>query len=183
MICKLPLKNAEDQALVDDVVYEHLVNHPYLTKIKFLENLRRHSRGYAFFQKNWKQSDGSYKNETIYLQKVVAEKFIKKPDEERRYWVRFINGNPLDCRIKNLEWSTLSNVVRNTSKTDNQFGYRGVVKNSNKYQAIIYVNRKAINLGSFETPEEAALAYNKKSIELFGVTKSLNKIKNKKKDK
>ena len=34
MICKLPLKNAEDQALVDDVVYEHLVNHPYLTKIK-----------------------------------------------------------------------------------------------------------------------------------------------------
>ena len=177
MACKIPLKNTDVFAVVDDKVYDHLVNDPYLVKIKFLENLRRHSRGYAFFQKNWKQPDGLYRNETIYLQKLIAEKFITPPDKVNRYWVRFKDGNPTNCTLENLEWSTLSNVVRNTSKTDNQFGYRGVVKSGNKYQAIIYVNRKALNLGAFATPEEAAEAYNKKSIELFGVTRSLNKIR------
>lgn len=179
MLYKLTLKNSRKTALVDDEVYTYLSSDNYLIKIKFLENLREHSNGYAFFQKNWKQKDGSYKSETIYLQKLIAEKFITKP-QKTRMWVRFRNGNNLDCRIDNLEWSTLSNVVRNTSKTENKFGYRGVVKNSKKYQAIIYLNRKAINLGSFDTPEEAAEAYNKKSIELFGVTKSLNKIRKKK---
>ena len=179
MIVKVPLKNADDNALLDDVVYDYIINHPYLTKVDFLKNLRRHSRGYAFFQKNWKQSDGSYKNETIYLQKIVAEKFIEKPDLENRYWVRFVNGNPLDCRVHNLRWSTLSTVVRNTSKTENQFGYRGIIQIGDKFQAIIYKDGKGINLGSFDTPDEAALAYNKKSIELFGITKSLNKIREK----
>ena len=108
---------------------------------------------------------------------MIAEKFIALPDKVNRYWVRFKDGNPNNCKLDNLEWSSLSNVVRNTSKTDNQFGYRGVVKSGNKYQAIIYVNRKALNLGTFSTPEEAAEAYNKKSIELFGVTRSLNKIR------
>ncbi len=179
MLYKLSLKNSRRTALVDDKVYTFLSSNDYLIKLKFLENLREHSNGYAFFQKNWKQKDGSYKSETIYLQKLIAENFIKKL-QKTRMWVRFKNGNHLDCRIANLEWSTLSNVVRNTSKTENKFGFRGVVKNSKKYQAIIYLNRKAINLGSFNTPEEAAEAYNKKSIELFGITKSLNKIKKKK---
>ena len=177
MTCNIPLKNSDYYAVVDARVYEYLVNDPHLAKIKFLDNLRRHSKGYAFFQKNWKQSDGTYRNETIYLQKVIAEKFIALPDKVNRYWVRFKDGNPNNCKLDNLEWSSLSNVVRNTSKTDNQFGYRGVVKSGNKYQAIIYVNRKALNLGTFSTPEEAAEAYNKKSIELFGVTRSLNKIR------
>lgn len=178
MLYKLTLKNSDKTAIVDAEVYDYISKNPYLQKIKFLENLRIHSRGYAFFQKNWKQKDGSYKSETIYLQKLVAQNFIDKPESKERLLVRFINGNTLDCRIKNLEWSTLSNVVRNTKKTDNKLGYRGVVKHGKKYQAIIYVKRKAINLGSFDSPEDAALAYNRKSIELFGETKSLNRIPN-----
>jgi len=180
MLIKLPLKNSDKDALIDDVVYDFITKQPYLSKIEFLKNLRIHSNGYAFFQKNWKQLDGSYKCETIYLQRIVVDKFVPVPEhlkKHKRLWIRFINGNPLDCRTKNLEWSTLSNVVRNTTKTENKLGYRGVVKTGNKYQSIIYLNRKAINLGSFKTPEEAALAYNKKSLELFGKTKSLNKIK------
>lgn len=178
MTCKIPLKNTDIQVTVDDKVYNFLVNDPYLAKIKFVDNLRRHNRGYAFFQKNWKQPNGLYRNETIYLQKIIAEKFITPPDKNKRYWVRFIDGDPTNCTLANLEWSTLSNVVRNTIKTDNQFGYRGVVKAGHKYLAIIYVNRQALNLGSYNTPEEAAQAYNKKSLELFGVTRSLNKIRN-----
>ncbi|NOZ46239.1 MAG: Pathogenesis-related transcriptional factor and ERF protein [Chlorobi bacterium] len=180
MLYKLSLKNSRKTALIDDKVYTFIINDSHLNNIRFLENLREHSNGYAFFQKNWRQKNGTYKSETIYLQKLIAENFIEKPHKSKM-WVRFINGNHLDCRIANLEWSTLSNVVRNTVKTDNKFGYRGVIKSSNKFQAIIYLNRKAINLGSFNTPEEAAEAYNKKSIELFGITRSLNKIKKKKK--
>lgn len=177
MLYKLPLKNSKKEALVDGDSYEYIINNPYLQKINFLKNLREHSSGYAFFQKNWRQLDGSYKSETIYLQKLVAEKFHTKPDENKKWWIRFINGERLDCRTKNLEFTTLANVIRNSDKTDNKTGYRGVVKSGKKYMAIIYQNRKAINLGSFPTAEEAAMAYNKKSIELFGKTRSLNKIK------
>ncbi|HON17674.1 MAG TPA: HNH endonuclease [Salinivirgaceae bacterium] len=176
MAVKIPLKNSNYSVSVDDEVYQKLIDDPYLKKINFLENLRCHSRGYAFYQKNWKQPNGTYRNETIYLHKLIAEKFLPRP-AEGKLWVRFIDGNPNNCLLSNLEWTSLSNVVRNTTKTDNQYGYRGVVKSGKKYMAIIYVNRKPLNLGTFETPEEAAEAYNKKSIELFGITKSLNRIR------
>jgi len=83
----------------------------------------------------------------------------------------------LDCRIKNLQWCNRSEIKRNISTTKNKTGYIGVTKDRNTYRAIIYHNGKPISLGNFKTPEEAAEAYNKKSIELFGVTRSLNKIK------
>ena len=179
MLYKLPLKNADQNALVDDKVYDYIINNEYMKKIKFLENLRRHSHGYAFFQKNWPQKDGTYKSETIYLHKIIADKFIPKPESPIRLLVRFLNSDPLDCRVKNLEWASLSTIVRNTTKIKNATGYRGVIKHGKKFQAIIYLKRKPIFIGSFESAEEAALAYNKKSLELFGETKSLNKIKKK----
>ncbi len=175
--CTLKLKNAEDSAILDDQSLEFITSDEHLTMIKFVDNLRRHSSGYAFFQKNWRQLDGSYKCETIYLHKMLAEKFIPKQSSDKRLFVRFNNGNPLDCRFENLEWTTLSNVVRNTNKTENKLGYRGVVQDRKKFRAVIYQDRKPINLGSFNTPEEAAEAYNKKSIELFGETRSVNMIK------
>ena len=60
MLYKLSLKNSKNTALVDDQVYNFLVSNNYLLKINFIENLREHSNGYAFFQKNWKQKDGSF---------------------------------------------------------------------------------------------------------------------------
>jgi len=179
MQCTFKLKNADAEAILDANAYEFIMNNEYFQKIQLVENLRRHSSGYAFFQKNWRQLDGAYKCETIYLHKVIAEKFIKQPQSDKRLFVRFNNGNPLDCRIENLEWTTLSNVVRNTTKTENQLGYRGVVKDRKKFRAVIYKDRKPINLGSFDTAEEAAEAYNQKSLELFGKTRSINIIKKK----
>jgi len=164
--------------MVDDSVYTYILSDEYLRKIQFVENLRRHSSGYAFFQKNWRQEDKNYVCETIYLHKIIAEKFVPKPKSSKRLFVKFINGNPLDCRIENLEWTQLSNVVRNTNKTENKLGYRGVVQDRKKFRAVIYKDRKPINLGSYYTAEEAAEAYNQKSIELFGSTRSLNIIKN-----
>lgn len=175
--CTLKLKNAEDSAILDQQSLDFVTSDEHLTNIKFVENLRSHSSGYAFFQKNWRQLDGSYKCETIYLHKMLAEKFIPQQSSDKRLFVRFNNGNPLDCRLENLEWTTLSNVVRNTNKTENKLGYRGVVQDRKKFRAVIYQDRKPINLGSFDTAEEAAEAYNKKSVELFGTTRSVNVVK------
>jgi hypothetical protein len=170
------LKNSDKKALLDDSIYEKLMADKYLKTIKFWDNLREHSSGYVFFQKNWRQKDGSYKNETIYLHKMISEKFIKKPAGKVRWFVRFKNSNCIDCRLENLEWSTFSNLVRNTRKIKNSTGYRGVVKQGRKYYAYIYVDRKGIPLGSFDSAEKAAEAYNKKSTQLFGKTNTLNVI-------
>ena len=176
MIQKISLKNTNNMVLLDEESYEFIMRDSELQRIKFIENLRSHSSGYAFFQKNWRQEDGSYICQTIYLHKLIAEKFIEKPKIAKRLFVRFNNGNPLDCRMENLEWTTISNVVRNTNKTINQFGYRGVVKDRGRYRAVIYFDRKPISLGSFDSAKDAAIAYNKKSIELYGHTRSINQL-------
>jgi len=67
-----------------------------------------------------------------------------------------------------------------TARSDNTSGYKGVSRNNNKtgkfWTAKITHNKKTHSLGNFETPEEAALAYNKKSIELFGDKAFINVI-------
>jgi hypothetical protein len=45
-----------------------------------------------------------------------------------------------------------------------------------KYQANIKYQKKQMNLGTYETIDEAAHAYNKKAIELFGEFAVLNPI-------
>ncbi|PWJ39388.1 HNH endonuclease [Sediminitomix flava] len=176
MLYKVKLKNADKHVILSDEAYEFIEKNEYYKEIKLLENLRQHSNGYAFFQRNYPIKKG-YKNVTIYLHKLVAEKYVEKPDVEKRLFVRFINGNPLDCRVKNLEWTTMSELRRHQKKHNNKTGYRGVVQVSkNSFRAVIYTTNDRFDLGLFPTAEEAADAYNKKSEELFGKTKSMNKI-------
>ena len=175
MLYKIKLKNSKEHALLDDVVYEYIMNNEYLNAIGFIDNLRIHSSGYAFFQKTRMSKSGKYKTETIYLHKMIAEKFIDKPETDKRLYALLKNGKRLDCRIKNLEWAPLSKVTRNTRYNDSKQGFRGVHKTRNKYQAVIYNDCERIDLGYFDTAEEAAIAYNKKSMELFGTTIGLKK--------
>ena len=175
MLFKLNLKNANKAVIVDDTVYQYLTTNEYLKNLNFDKNLRLHSSGYAVFQKAWRQKEGDYRTETIYLHKRIAEKFIPKPESEEKLIVRVINGNKLDCRMKNLEWATMSKASRK-GKNYGATGYRGVRKDGNRYRATIYVNRKAIHIGMFDTPEEAALAYNEKSREHFGEDGKINSV-------
>ncbi|MEH0157751.1 Pathogenesis-related transcriptional factor and ERF protein [Limibacter armeniacum] len=176
MLYKVKLKNADKHVIISDEAYEFIENNEYYKEIKLLENLRMHSSGYVFYQRNYPTKDG-YKNVTIYLHKMIAEKFIEKPDSAKRLFVRIKNGNALDCRVKNLEWATMSELRRNQKNFNNKTGYRGVVQVSkNTYRAVLYTSTDRYDLGLFPTAEEAAHAYNMKSEELFGKTKSLNKI-------
>ncbi len=179
MLYKVKLKNADDNVLLDDKVYEYLTSDPYLVKVDFVNNLRKHSSGCAVFQKTWKKADGGYKTETIYLHKLVAEKFLLDTKEGKNNLVGAKNGNKLDCRLENLLYRSRS-VASRKRKTSSKIGYTGVYKENNRYRAVISVDRKSVHIGMFDTAEEAALAYNKKSRELYGENGKINVIKTRK---
>ncbi len=176
MLYKVKLKNSDDTVLLDDKGYEYLTTDPYLVRVKFIENLRRHSSGCAVFQKTWKKADGKYKTETIYLHKLIAEKFLAHEKTETDNLVGSKNGNKLDCRITNIQYRSRSVASRNR-KTSSKVGYTGVYQENNRYRAVISINRKSVHIGMFDTAEEAALAYNKKSKELYGDEGKINIIK------
>jgi len=176
VIYKVKLKNSDDMVLLDDHVYEALTTDPYLAKVNFVNNLRKHSSGCAVFQKTWKKADGNYKIETIYLHKLIAEKFLTDQRNGTRRLVGAKNGDKLDCRLENLTWRSRS-IASRQRKTSSKTGFTGVYKEHNRYRAVISVDGKSVHLGMFDTPEEAAAAYNKESREMYGDEGKINKIK------
>ena len=176
MLYKIKLKNSPEIVLLDENVFNHLSNDPYLKKVDLLNNLRRHSSGCAVFQKTSKKPEGGYATKTIYLHKLIAERFKLEEKSESNDLVGAKNGNKLDCRLENICWRSRA-VASRKRKTSSKTGYTGVYKENNRYRAVISLNRKSIHIGMFDTPEKAALAYNQKSRELFGDDGKQNIIK------
>lgn len=176
MLYKITLKNSDKTVILSEDGYKLLSENPYMQTIEFLKNLRMHSNGYAFYQKNHPDKNGGYRNETIYLHKFLAETLLSRPDSDEQLYVMFKNSNRLDCRTENLEWASRSIITRNTKKNTSKSGYRGVYQDGNSYRATLYKGKERFELGFFKSAEEAARAYNSKSEELFGKTRSLNSI-------
>lgn len=175
MVAVICIRNRPDtQVLIDEGVLNDLKNDQHLSEIGFLDNLMKHSNGYPYFQR-YRSYKESPKYETIYLHKLIAERYLKKPETTKKMFVRFIDGNLLNVQLNNLEWVTM-NTMRRDMKGRSTTGYRGVTADRGKYRAVLYVGDKKYDLGFFDEAVEAAKAYNDKSIELFGVTKGLNKI-------
>jgi hypothetical protein len=179
MLYKVSLRNCKDEeVLISEETFKLITESPLYASKNLPENLRKHSNGYAFYQKNHPQNDGAYINETLYLHKIMAEHFLGEPESEEHRYVMFKNGNKLDCRLENLCWATRSEITRNTKKHHSKSGFRGVYKEGDRYRATLYNRSERIDIGFFSTPEEAAMAYNQKSMEIFGRTRSLNKVEN-----
>lgn len=176
MIYKIKLKNAEQSVLLDDRVYEWIISDPYLVKIDLLNNLRLHSSGCVVFQKTWKKAEGGYKTETIYLHKLIAEKFLTEEKNKVRRLVGAKNGDKLDCRLENIVYRSRATASR-MRKTSSNTGFTGVYREHRRFRAVISVNGKAKHIGMFDTAEEAAAAYNKYSKEYFGEEGKINKVK------
>ncbi len=85
------------------------------------------------------------------------------------------DGNLFDCRRGNLRLCTRGQNNMNR-KNENKTGFKGVYwhKAANKYAARIMLERKSYHLGLFDNTEDAARAYDKKAIELFGEFARLN---------
>jgi hypothetical protein len=176
VLYKVKLKKSEEHVTLDDYVYEFFINDPYYKKLDFINNIRRHSTGCAVFQKSWIKASGGYKVETIYLHKFIAEKWLSEKRTDECNLVGAINGDKLDCRVENLMFRTKA-VMSRQRKARSSTGFNGVSKDGSRYRAVIAVDRKHIHIGMFDTPEEAALAYNKRSIELFGDKGKINIVK------
>ncbi|MCS7017825.1 MAG: hypothetical protein RMJ87_02630 [Cytophagales bacterium] len=140
----------------------------FLKKKGMDQGWRLHSAGYAVLQ--FTQFG---RIQTYYMHKLLADQFLQKPNAGKKLFVRMRNGDKLDCRITNLEWTTMSNLRRQQAVHNH---YRGVSKDGNKYRAVLYDKGERIYLGVFDTPEAAARAYNEESLRRFGITNSLNAI-------
>lgn len=83
--------------------------------------------------------------------------------------VDHIDGDPSNNRTDNLREATHAENGRNRKlNSSNTSGHRGVHFRYGRWGAAIRFNRKLINLGYFDKKEEAVLAYETKSEELFG---------------
>lgn len=82
------------------------------------------------------------------------------------YDVDHINGNGLDCTRGNLRVATHSQNIANQQPKPNR--YKGVYTSGKKWRAQITLNNVQTYLGSYTTPEEAALAYDAAARTAFG---------------
>jgi hypothetical protein len=82
-----------------------------------------------------------------------------------------INRDRSDNRMANLRLATRGQNNMNTGlRSDNKSGHTGITwhKGSNKWRATIHHNGKQIQVGMFDTIEEAAKAYSEAAAKLYG---------------
>ena len=96
----------------------------------------------------------------------------------RFHRVDHINGDKLDNRRCNLRWATHTENQRNVKHhTDAKSPYKGIFKSpSGRWIGQIWVTNRYLRLGSYDTPEQAALAYNAAALEHFGEFARLNEV-------
>lgn len=140
-------------ALVDSENYE------YLSKFNWF----LHSAGYAVRNKG---------KITVLMHREIVE--ISETQQ-----IDHKNGNRLDNRKSNLRIASQSQNMANTRiRKDNVLGFKGVSERSiprqGNFLAKICFNGKPLFIGSFKNPIDAAKAYDKKAIELFGDFAQLN---------
>jgi hypothetical protein len=83
--------------------------------------------------------------------------------------VDHINGDVLDNQKSNLRLATRAQNCRNRHTVKAASGYKGVYKlRSGRWIVKIRRDYKAYGCGTFDSPEEAARAYDAKAVELFG---------------
>jgi hypothetical protein len=137
-------------------------DYDYLMQWKWQYNL-----GYG--QRRTLQSEG--KNTSVMMHRIIN----KTPND---MYTDHINGNRLDNRKSNLRNCTSTQNCYNRKIYINNYTskYKGVrwVKKDNIWIASIGYKKEKYHIGSFKNEEDAAEAYNKKAIELFGEFASLN---------
>lgn len=103
------------------------------------------------------------------LHRLILERTMGRP-LERTELADHIDGDPLNNIRANLRVASFAENARNSKRPkNNTSGYKGVWFTKDKrWRASIHVNNKTIHLGSFDTAEEAYLAYCEAAIHYHG---------------
>lgn len=92
-------------------------------------------------------------------------------------FVDHIDGNPLNNTKRNLRICTKAQNCQNRKKRNSSpYKYKGAYFYDGKWVSSIGYKNKSIFIGRFNNDIDAAIAYNKKAIELFGEFAKLNDI-------
>lgn len=154
---ELILTNTDLKALIDDEDYEKIKN------FKWYLHTSGHIRSYV----------GN--NRWEYLYRFILDIKGTKIQVDHQF------HNKLDNRKENLRICTNAQNCRNQHKR--RIGkftskYKGVCwcPKINKWRVTLTYNYKQIYGGTFENEKDAAIAYNKKAIEVFGEFSCLNEV-------
>lgn len=115
--------------------------------------------------------DGHYVRVTVLGKRYYAHRLVwlyihgEMPD-----YIDHINGDRQDNRLVNLRKSTMSQNQANRKEL-----VRGIEKHGRKYRARIEVRGDRVELGSFETIEEAYNAYHVAADKFFGEFARINR--------
>lgn len=137
-------------AKVDDSDFESLSRHKWCADHK----------GYAIRRKGSAQ---------VYMHKEI----LSAPES---FQVDHINQDKRDNRRSNLRIASKAENNRNRPiQANNKSGFKGVgLSRRGKWEAHIKVSGKQIHLGTFNTPRQAADAYNRAALENYGEFSRLN---------
>jgi len=144
--------------------------------VSFFGNVKNNITGKKL---NGSINKNGYKYVSLYVNKkptqflihrLVAIAFIENLNNKME--VDHINNNKLDNRVENLRWvSPSENQWNRQISSNNKTGVKGVFWNEQrqKYQVSIRINNKQINLGRFDTIEEATIVRQNRANEEFGL--------------
>jgi hypothetical protein len=105
------------------------------------------------------QKDGKKFTKEIHI--LVAKAFL--PNIENKPKVDHKDGNSLNNNLSNLRWATSTEQAQNRKQSNSKSGKSGVY-----ISAKITFNGYSINLGLFDTPEDASEMYQAVARGLFG---------------